>query len=70
MKLKSMNIRGDARECGVRVSLNILKFFCVLGLCVHGTYECMYQRVRQYSLCRDDPGEKWRPYSINTLALR
>ena len=29
----------------------------------------VYQRVRQYSLCRDDPGEKWRPYSISTLVL-
>ena len=28
------------------------------------------QRVRQCSLCRDDPGEKWRPYSISTLVLR
>ena len=30
----------------------------------------LYQRVRQYSLCRDDLGKKWRPYSICTLVLR
>ena len=29
-----------------------------------------YQRVRQYSLCRDDLGKKWRLYSICTLVLR
>ena len=34
------------------------------------TDQSVYQRVRQYSLCRDDLGKKWLLYSICTLVLR
>ena len=51
-----------------KTDLRVLHVLCVLHEPTPaGT---LYQRVRQYSLCRDDPGEKWRPYSISTLVLR